>query len=280
MAQITAAEINKLRQMTGAGMMDCKKALEEANGDYEKATEIIRKKGQLVAAKRADREATQGVVLSKVSSDGTFGVLTVVCSETDFVAKNESFIEFATNINDVAVAQKPSNIDALKQLKVGNLTVADSVMEKVGIIGEKIDLIYYEQIKAEQVVAYIHPGNKLATLVGFNKKLSDIQVGKDIAMQVAAMSPVAVDKDVVPVEVVAKEREIALEQTKLDKKNEGKPANIIEKIAEGRLEKFFKENTLLNQEFIKDSKLTVGQYLKNVDKDLKVTEFKRYTLNA
>jgi elongation factor Ts len=277
---ITAAEINKLRQMTGAGMMDCKKALEEANGDYEKAQEIIRKKGQLVAAKRADREASEGVVLSKVSADGSFGALTVVCSETDFVAKNEAFVQFATSINDLAVAQKPSDVDTLKQLKLGNLTVADAVMEKVGVIGEKIDLILYKKIEAAQVVAYIHPGNKLATLVGFSKKLNDIQIGKDVAMQVAAMNPVAVDKDVVPAAVVAKEKEIALEQTRLDKKNEGKPANILEKIAEGRLEKFFKDNTLVNQEFIKDSKLTVGQYLKNIDKDLKVTGFVRYTLNA
>ena len=277
---ITAAEINKLRQMTGAGMMDCKKALEEANGDYEKAQEIIRKKGQLVAAKRADREATEGVVLSKVTGDATFGALTVVCSETDFVAKNESFVQFAASINDLAVAQKPADIDALKSLKLGNLIVAEAVMEKVGVIGEKIDLINYQKIEAAQVVAYIHPGNKLATLVGFSKKLADIQVGKDVAMQIAAMSPVAVDKESVPAEKVAKEKEIALEQTKLDKKNEGKPENILEKIAEGRLEKFFKENTLVNQEFIKDSKLTVGQYLAKVDKDLKVTAFVRYTLNA
>jgi len=261
-------------------MMDCKKALEEANGDYEKAQEIIRKKGQLVAAKRADREATEGVVLSKVSADASFGALTVVCSETDFVAKNEAFVQFATLINDLAVAQKPATIEALKQLKLGNLTVADAVMEKVGLIGEKIDLIIYLKIEAAQVVAYIHPGNKLATLVGFSKKLSDAQIGKDVAMQIAAMSPVAVDKDSVSAEKVAKEKEIALEQTRLDKKNEGKPANILEKIAEGRLEKFFKENTLVNQEFIKDSKLTVGQYLKSIDKDLSVTGFVRYTLNA
>jgi elongation factor Ts len=280
MAQITAAEVNKLRQMTGAGMMDCKKALEEANGDFEKAGEIIRKKGQLVAAKRADREATQGVVLSNVNVDATFGALTVVCSETDFVSKNESFIKFASDINAVAISQKPATIDILKTLKVGNLSVAESVMEKVGVIGEKIDLIYYGKIEAAQVVSYIHPGNMLATMVGFSKKLDNVQVGKDVAMQIAAMAPVAIDKDSVAPEVVAKEREIAKEQTALDKKNEGKPANIIEKIAEGRLEKFFKENTLLSQEFIKDSKHTVGDYLKSVDKDLKVTAFLRYTLNA
>jgi len=277
---ITAAEVNKLRQMTGAGMMDCKKALEESNGDYEKATGIIRKKGQLVAAKRADREATEGVVLASVSADATFGALTVVCSETDFVAKNDSFIQFAKSINDLAIAQKPASLEAFKQLKLNNLTVDEALLEKVGVIGEKIDLVIYYKLEAAQIIAYIHPGNKLATMVGFSKKLSDLQVGKDIAMQVAAMNAVAVDKDVVPAEVVAKEKEIALEQTRLDKKNVGKPDNILEKITEGKLEKFFKENTLLNQEFIKDSKLTVRQYLQSIDKDLKVTGFVRYTLNA
>lgn len=277
---ITAADINKLRQITGAGMMDCKKALEEANGDFEKANEIIRKKGQLVAAKRADREATQGVVLANISADATFGALTVVCSETDFVSKNESFVKFANDINAVAIAQKPATIEILKTLKVGNLTVADTVMEKVAVIGEKIDLIQYFTLEAAQVVSYIHPGNMLATMVGFSKKLADAQVGKDIAMQIAAMNPIAVDKAAVPAAVVAKEREIAKEQTALDKKNEGKPANIIEKIAEGKLEKYFKENTLLSQEFIKDSKKTVEEYLKSIDKDLKVTDFRRYTLNA
>ena len=277
---ITAAEVNKLRHMTGAGMMDCKKALEEANGDYEKASEIIRKKGQLVAAKRADREASEGIVLSNVSAEGTFGVLTVLCSETDFVAKNENFLKFATSINNLALAQKPSDLAALKQLKLDSLTISEGIMGQLSVIGEKIDLINYGKIEAAQVVAYIHPGNKLATLVGFNKKLSDVQIGRDIAMQIAAMSPVAVDKDVVPAEVVAKEKEIAIEQTRLDKKNEGKPANILEKIAEGKLEKFFKENTLLNQEFIKDTKITVRDYLKSTDKDLTITQFIRYTLNA
>jgi elongation factor Ts len=277
---ISAAEVNKLRQMTGAGMMDCKKALEESNGDYEKAIETIRKKGQLVAAKRADREASEGVVLSNVTADKTFGALTVVCCETDFVAKNESFIQFATSINDLVIAQKSKDIESVKKLNLNNKTVADAILEKVGLIGEKIDLIHYSIIEAVQVIAYVHPGNKLATLVGFNKKLADLQTGKDIGMQIAAMNPVAIDKDVVPAEIVAKEKEIAIEQTRLDKKNEGKPDAIVAKIAEGRLEKFFRENTLLNQEFIKDSKLTVRQYLANKDKDLKVTGFVRYTLNS
>lgn len=280
MAQITAADVNKLRQATSAGMMDCKKALEEANGDFEKATEIIRKKGQMVAAKRADREATEGAVLAKVNGDGTFGALTTLCCETDFVAKNEQFVQFADSILKLAIDNKPADLSALKQLKLGNQIVGDAVTERVGIIGEKIDLINYFKIEAAQVVAYIHPGNKLATLVGFSKKLADVQVGKDVAMQVAAMNPVAVDKDSIPESVLTKEKEIAIEQTRIDKKNEGKPANIIEKIAEGKLEKFLKENTLVNQEFIKDSKNTVGQYLTNIDKDLKVTAFFRYTLNA
>lgn len=280
MAQITAADVNKLRQATSAGMMDCKKALEEANGDFEKATEIIRKKGQMVAAKRADREATEGAVLAKVNGDGTFGALTTLCCETDFVAKNEQFVQFADSILTLAINNKPTDLNALKQLKLNNTSVGEAVTERVGVIGEKIDLINYFKIEAAQVIAYIHPGNKLATIVGFSKKLANPQVGKDVAMQIAAMSPVAVDKESVSAEVVAKEREIALEQTRNDKKNEGKPANIVEKIAEGRLEKFFKENTLVNQEFIKDSKLTVGQYLTSVDKDLKVTGFFRYTLNA
>jgi elongation factor Ts len=280
MAQITAADVNKLRQATSAGMMDCKKALEEANGDFEKATEIIRKKGQMVAAKRADREASEGVVLAKLNADATFGALSTLCSETDFVAKNEQFIQFADSILTLALQNKSADLNAVKSLKLGDRTVADAVTERVGIIGEKIDLITYSKIEAAQVVAYIHPGNKLATIVGFSKKLSDVQIGKDIAMQIAAMNPVAVDKDSIPESVLVKEREIAVEQTRLDKKNEGKPANIIEKIAEGKLEKFLKENTLVNQEFIKDSKKTVGQYLSGVDKDLKITAFFRYTLNA
>lgn len=280
MAQITAADVNKLRQATSAGMMDCKKALEEANGDFEKATEIIRKKGQMVAAKRADREATEGAVLAKINGDGTFGVLTTLCCETDFVAKNEQFVQFADSILTLAIDNKPADLAALKGLKLGAQTVGDAVTERVGIIGEKIDLINYFKIEAAQVIAYIHPGNKLATLVGFSKKLADNQVGKDVAMQIAAMNPVAVDKDSIPASVIEKEREIAMEQTRNDKKNEGKPANIVEKIAEGKLEKYLKENTLVNQEFIKDSKLTVGQYLQKVDKDLKVLGFFRYTLNA
>jgi elongation factor Ts len=274
---VTAADVSKLRKMTGAGMMDCKNALEEANGDFEKAVEIIRKRGKLVASKRADREATEGVVLAKANAEGKLGALIVLNCETDFVAKNADFIKFAQSILDLALEKNPADLDALKQLTMEGRNVGDQVLEQVGIIGEKIDLSYYNKIEASQVVAYIHPGNMLATLVGLNK-IASLQVGKDVAMQVAAMSPVAVDKNSVPAATVAKEREIALEQTKNDPKNQGKPAAILEKIAEGKLEKFFKEGTLLNQEFTKDSSKTIRQYLQSVDKDITVTGFLRYAL--
>ncbi|MBP1667962.1 MAG: tsf [Bacteroidetes bacterium] len=274
---ITAADVSKLRKMTGAGMMDCKNALEEVNGDFEKAIEIIRKRGKLVASKRADRDATEGVVLAKANAEGKRGAMIVLNCETDFVAKNADFVKFAQSILDLALEKNPSDLDSLKQLTLEGRKVGDQVLEQVGIIGEKIDLSYYNKIEASQVVAYIHPGNMLATLVGLNKT-AGLQVGKDVAMQVAAMSPVAVDKNSVPAATVAKEKEIALEQTKNDPKNQGKPAAILEKIAEGKLEKFFKEGTLLNQEFTKDSSKTIRQYLQSVDKDLTVTGFLRYSL--
>jgi len=263
--------------MTGAGMMDCKNALEESNGDYEKAIEIIRKKGKLVASKRADREASEGVVLAKSTADGKRGAIIVLNSETDFVAKNEKFINFAQSILNLALEKNPADLDALKQLNMEGRSVGEQVMEQVGIIGEKIDLSFFEKLEAPQVVPYIHTGNKLSTLVGLNKAVS-LQAGKDVAMQIAAMSPVAVDRDSIPAAVIEKEREIALEQTKNDPKNQNKPANILEKIAEGKLEKFFKEGTLLNQEFTKDNTKTIRQYLQSVDKDLTVTGFLRYSL--
>ena len=274
MAQITAADVSKLRKTTGAGMMDCKKALEEADGNFDKAIEIIRKKGQAIANKRADREASEGVVLAKVTGDASQGAMIVLNCETDFVAKNEDFIKFATSILDTALAEKPADLDALKQLKLGDKTVADKVVEQIGVIGEKLDLAYYDKIEAPQVIPYIHPGNKLATLVGLNKVV-DLQVGKDVAMQIAAMSPVAVDKTDVPADVIEKEKEIGKEQAR----REGKPENMLDKIAEGKLNKFFKESTLLNQDFTKDNKLSVRQNLQNTDKELTVTEFKRYSLN-
>jgi elongation factor Ts len=275
MATITAADVAKLRRVTLAGMMDCKKALEEADGNFDKAIEIIRKKGQAVANKRADKEATEGVVLAKVTADGKMGALIVLNSETDFVAKNADFIGVANTILDIALSANPANLDELKDLPMDGRTVGEKVIEYVGIIGEKLELSYYEKIEAAHVQAYIHPGNRLATLVGFTIAGLDVQVYKDIAMQIAAMNPVAVDKDDVPPSVIAQEIEIGKEQARRD----GKPEDMLEKIAQGKLGKFFKENTLLNQDFVKDNKQTIGQYLKSVNKDLTVTAFKRFTLN-
>ena len=275
MATINAADVAKLRRVTLAGMMDCKKALEESEGNFDKAIEIIRKKGQAVANKRADKEASEGVVLSKVSSDGKVGVIMVLNSETDFVAKNSDFMALANKILDIAVNKKPANLDELKSLPMDGGKVGEKVIEYVGIIGEKLDLSYFDKIEAAHVQAYIHPGNRLATLVGFTKAGVDAQVYKDIAMQIAAMNPVAIDKDFVSEAVVAQEIEIGKEQARRD----GKPEEMLEKIAQGKLTKYFKENTLLNQDFVKDNKRTIRQYLTSVNKDLTVTEFKRFTLN-
>jgi len=275
MATISSADVAKLRRMTLAGMMDCKKALEESNGDFDKAIEIIRKKGQSVANKRADRDATEGVVISKVAANGKLGAMIVLNSETDFVAKNAEFIALAGKILDLALEKNPVNLDGLKALRFDNTTVGDKVVEYMGIIGEKIELAYFEKIEAPHVQAYIHPGNKLATIAGFSKAGLDLQVYKDIAMQIAAMNPVAIDKEDVPEKVIAQEIEIGKEQAKRD----GKPEDMLEKIAQGKLSKFYKESTLLNQEFVKDSKITVRQYLQAADKELKVTNFKRYNLN-
>jgi elongation factor Ts len=275
MATITSADVAKLRRVTLAGMMDCKKALEEADGNFDKAIEIIRKKGQAVANKRADREATEGVVLSKVTSDGKLGVMIVLNSETDFVAKNANFQDLANKILDTALAKNPADLEALNALPMDGGTVNGKVTEFVGIIGEKLEVSYFEKIEAAHVQAYIHPGNRLATLVGFTRAGLDGQVYKDVAMQVAAMNPVAVDKTDVPEKIIAQEIEIGKDQARRD----GKPEDMLEKIAQGKLVKFFKESTLLNQEFVKDNKKTIGQYLKSVDKDLSVTGFKRFTLN-
>ena len=275
MAAINAADVAKLRRVTLAGMMDCKKALEESDGNFDKAIEIIRKKGQAVANKRADKEASEGVVLSKASVDGKAGAIIVLNSETDFVAKNSDFLALANKILDLAVANKPANLDALKSLPMDGGKVGDKVVEYVGIIGEKLDLSYFEKIEAAHVQAYIHPGNRLATLVGFTKAGVDVQVYKDVAMQIAAMNPVAIDKDFVPESVVAQEIEIGKEQARRD----GKPEEMLEKIAQGKLTKFFKESTLLNQDFIKDNKMTIRQYLQSSNKDFTVTDFKRFTLN-
>jgi elongation factor Ts len=275
MATINAADVAKLRRITLAGMMDCKNALEESDGNFDKAIEIIRKKGQAVANKRADREAGEGVVLAKVAPTGKSGAMIVLNSETDFVAKNAEFLNLANNILNIALANNPATLEDLKALKIDGTKIGEKIIEYIGVIGEKIELSYYAKIEAEAVQAYIHPGNRLSTLVGFTKAGLDAQVYKDIAMQIAAMNPVAVDKDDVKAETIAQEIEIGKEQAR----REGKPEEMLEKIAQGKLSKFFKESTLLNQDYVKDNKMTIRQFLQSADKDLKVTEFKRYTLN-
>jgi elongation factor Ts len=271
---ITAADVNKLRQQTGAGMMDCKKALEETNGDFEQAVDYLRKKGAKVAANRADRDAKEGVVLAKTSADSKHGILVSVNCETDFVAKNADFIQFAETVAKIALEKNPASIDALKGLPYNSeITVADKFMEQVGKIGEKIDIGFFSSVNAEKVVAYNHPGNRLAVIVGFNKDI-DAEAAKNVAMQTAAMAPVAVDKDMVDAATLERELEIAREQIRA----EGKPEDMVEKIAQGKLNKFYKESTLLNQEYIKDNKLTIRQYLQGINKDLTVTEFKRFSL--
>lgn len=273
MAGISASDVKKLRDITGAGMMDCKKALAETNGDFEQAAEIIRKKGQAVAGKRADREATEGAVLAKVTSDESRGAIVVLNSETDFVAKNEGFVALAETILDLALEKDPANLEELMELQIDGKKVADHIVQQIGIIGEKIELSFYEKLKAPQVISYIHPGNKLATLVGLNMKVEK-QVGRDVAMQVAAMNPVAVDKDDIPQSVIDKEIEIGKEQARM----EGKPEELLERISMGKLNKFYKESTLLNQDFTRDNKKSVRQYLEENDKKLTVTAFIRYAL--
>lgn len=273
---ITAADVNKLRTITGAGMMDCKKALTEANGDFEAAIDILRKKGQKVAASRSDRDAAEGLVITKKTEDNKTAVLIVLNCETDFVAKNADFDKFANTIADVAVANKPASIEELRALNYPgtSLTIADKITEEIGKIGEKIDLSKYAISNAEFVSVYNHPGNKLAAYVAFNKATAD-EVGRDVAMQAAAMAPIALDENTVPEDVKQREIEVGKEQAI----NEGKPADMAEKIALGRLNKFYKESTLVNQEFIKDGKLSVAQYLKSVDKDLAAIAFERHSLN-
>ncbi|RLD67153.1 MAG: elongation factor Ts [Bacteroidetes bacterium] len=276
MSQIKAADVAKLRKMTGAGMMDCKNALGETDGDFDAAIDILRKKGQKLASKRADREASEGAVLAKTSSDNTYGAIIALNCETDFVAKNIDFVKFAQNILDIAIENKPANLDELKALEINGKKIEDEIINQIGVIGEKLELSYFESVSGEFVSSYIHPGNMLSTIASFNKSGFDEQVGKDIVMQIAAMSPVALDKDDVPEKVVAKEIEIGKDQAI----QEGKPADLAEKIAKGRLNKFFKESTLLNQQFVKDNKLSIKDYLVKTDKGLTVTAFKRFTLNV
>ncbi len=326
---VTMADISKLRTMTGAGMMDCKKALTESEGDFEKAVEIIRKKGQAIAAKRSDREASEGCVLA-AAKDGFAAALALKC-ETDFVASNADFIALTQQILDKAVELKPANIDELLNAKIGDSTIQQLITDRSGITGEKMELGMYEFVNGESTYAYIHPGNRLASIVAFNKSGLDVQVYKDVAMQVAAMAPVAVDEASVPAEVIEREKEVAIEKTKQDQvakavevalkkaginpahvdsedhiesnmakgwltaedaakarqikeqvtaeKSANLPAQMIENIVKGRIAKFFKESTLLEQPFVKDQKISVSQYLESVAKGLTATSFKRVTLN-
>ncbi len=273
MAQITAAEVNKLRQTTGAGMMDCKKALVEAEGDFEKAIEILRKKGQKVAANRADRESSEGAAIAKVSADNTQGVVISLNCETDFVAKNESFVKLANDLADLALGFDSK--DAFLAASFEGMTVADKLTEQTGVIGEKIEIGSFEKLSAPFVGSYIHAGNKIATLVGMSANVDGVaEAAKDVAMQAAAMNPVALNEEGVDQSIIDKEIEIAKDQLR----QEGKPEAMLDNIAKGKLNRFFKDNTLVNQDFIKDSKQSVAQYVKSVDSNLVVTGFKRVAL--
>ncbi len=273
MAKITAAEVNKLRKMTGAGMMDCKKALVEAEGDFEKAVEILRKKGQKVAAKRADRESTEGVAVAVITDDKKRGVVFTLNCETDFVAKNQDFVDLAKKLGEVAINY--STKDDFMAAPFENGTVADKIIEQTGVIGEKIEIGDFKALEAGYIGSYVHANNKIATLVGLSDAVEGVEeVAHDVAMQVAAMNPVALDEKGVPTEVIEKEIEIAKEQLR----NEGKPEQMLDKIAQGKLKKFFKENTLVNQMFIKDNKTSVADYVKSKNPDLKVTGFARVAL--
>lgn len=276
--QITASDVNKLRQQTGAGMMDCKKALVEANGDFDAAVDYLRKKGAKVAASRQDRESNEGVVIAKTSSDGKRGVVVEVNCETDFVAKNADFIAFAEKIAEVAINEQPDSLEALKALPIDGISIADHILDQTGKIGERIDVSTLETITAPKVVAYIHGNYRLGVLVGLSQEDGDNldEAGKDVAMQIAAMNPAAIDKDDVDPKIVEHEIEIAKEQIRA----EGKPEHMLEKIAQGKLNKFYKESTLLNQEFVKDSSKNIAQFLDSVSKGLTVSVFKRVQLEG
>lgn len=277
---MTAADIKKLRDMTGAGMMDCKKALTEAGGDFDKAIEVLRKQGQKLSAKRADRDATEGVVVALTSHNRNNGVLVRLSCETDFVAKNEAFVDFAKSIAEIALKHLPESLEELKALPYeGSVSVEDKVAEQVGVIGEKLELSHYSKIITKagegQVLPYIHMGYKAGVLVALNLEGPDyIEPGKNVAMQVAAMRPVALDKNGVDAATIEKEIEIGKEQAR----QEGKPEEMLEKIALGKLNKFYKESTLLAQSYVKDNKMSVSDYLKSLHKDLTVTEFKHVEL--
>jgi len=279
--QISASDVNKLRQQTGAGMMDCKKALTETNGDFEAAIDFLRKKGAKVAASRQDRESNEGVVIARTSEDGKLGVIIELNCETDFVAKNAEFVAFANAIANRAVESNPKNIEELGQLNIDTdmdrVTIADAITDRTGKIGEKIGISKYEVVTGEKVIAYIHGNFRLGVLVALSANVTGAdEAGKDVAMQIAAMNPVALDKDGVDATTIERELEIAKEQIRA----EGKPEDMVEKISLGKLNKFYKDSTLLNQEFVKDPSKNVAQFLSTVEKGLTVTAFKRVALGA
>ena len=274
--QISAAEINNLRKATGAGMMDCRKALTETNGDFEAAIDWLRKQGQKVAAKRSDREAKEGVIIAKTSADNKSGFIVCVSCETDFVSKNADFVAFAKTIADAAVNNNVTTLEELNNTEVNGGKVSDLVNDKLASIGEKIGVTRFERINAEYVASYTHGASRMGVLVGLNREAGE--AGKDIAMQIAAMNPLAVNAENVPAETVERERNIIIETMKQDPKMAGKPDEMIAKIAEGKINAFFKEQTLLAQAFVKDGSKTVAEYLKSVQVDLQVTEFKRVAL--
>jgi elongation factor Ts len=273
---ITAADINKLRQATGAGMMDCRKALTETNGDFEAAIDWLRKQGQKVAAKRSDREAKEGVIIAKTSADHKVGFVVCISCETDFVSKNADFVAFAQGIADAAVANDVKSAEELNEVSINGAKVSDLINDKLAAIGEKIGVAKFERIEAPYVASYIHSTNRMGVIVGLSAAAEE--AGKDLAMQIAAMNPVAVDAASVPAETIERERAIVVDTMKADPKMAGKPDEMIAKIAEGKLNAFFKEQTLLAQAFVKDGAQTVEAYLKSVNPALKVTEFKRVAL--
>lgn len=275
MATITAQDINKLRQATGAGMMDCRKALTETNGDFEAAIDWLRKQGQKVAAKRSDREAKEGVVIAQTSPDHKTGIVVCVSCETDFVSKNQDFVDFVQSIADAAISSNVKTIDELKEAEVNGAKVSDLINDKLASIGEKIDLTKFERVDAPYVASYIHGANRIGVLVGMDKESEE--VGKNIAMQVAALSPVAVDADSVPADIVSREKSLIMEMMKEDPKMAGKPEEMLSKIAEGKLGAFFKEQTLTAQAYVKDGGKSVAEYLKE-NGDVKVTQFTRVAL--
>lgn len=273
---ITAQDINKLRQATGAGMMDCRKALTETNGDFEAAIDWLRKQGQKVAARRGNREAKEGVIIAQTTADHKTGIIVCVSCETDFVSKNAEFVAFAQSIADAAIANNVKTVEELNEVVINGVKVSDMINDKLAAIGEKIGISKFVRIDAAYVASYIHSAYRMGVLVGLTAEATE--AGKDVAMQIAAMNPVAVDAESVPADVVAREKDIVMELIKQDPKMAGKPEAMLLKIAEGKMNAFFKEQTLLAQDFIKDGSKSVGEFLKSVNADLKVTEFKRAAL--